>query len=562
MIRRSSSATIATAALGSAALALSAAAIPAVPAHASLSQASLPPLVISTSGSGVLPPYVRNFNPCAGYNTNPGGTFAVIYEPLFLLDSVQYKQYPWLATAETISKDLKTVTLTIRHGVKWSDGQPFSAQDVYYTLAVLDKKSAQCGSGLWSQGTTSVNLVGSDQVSIHFRTADSTRLYTLIPNMGILPKHIFEKAANPVTLRIPNPVGTGPFTEVQNFTAQGYDLGHNPYYWQASKIAMPAIRLVGFTSGQADQLATEAGQVDWSGTAIPNAARVYDARNPNFHHFYPAGFADNPLFFDDTKYPYSLPAFRKALSMAINRQAIDVNANYGYDPPATATGLDPWPSWIDKSIPNTLVQYNPAAAQAMLKSAGFTLRNGQLFDPHGGRVSFTLIPAFDTAGGQIMAQNFKALGIDVTPQVLQFGPMFDKAQRGTFGVLYGWSNGGPTPYNWYQPFFASEFFKPIGQQDTLGWNWERWTNPQMDKLFAAFRATADVQQQHKIANQMQRIFVDNMPVVPLNEQSIAENYSTAHYTGFPTAANNYAAGQAFAFASDTLLILTRLHPSR
>jgi len=285
MIRRSRSVTMATAALGSAALALSAAAIPAVPAHASLPQAGLPPLIISTSGSGVLPPYVRNFNPCSGYSSNPGGAFAVIYEPLFLLDSVQYKQYPWLATGETISKDLKTVTVTIRHGVKWSDGQPFTAQDVYYTLAVLDKKSAQCGSGLWSQGATSVNLVGSDQVAIHFSTADSTRLYTLIPNTGILPKHIYEKAANPVTLQIPNPVGTGPFTEVQNFTAQGYDLGRNPYYWQVSKIAMPAIRLVGFTSGQADQLATEAGQIDWSGTAIPNAARVYDARNPNLAIF-------------------------------------------------------------------------------------------------------------------------------------------------------------------------------------------------------------------------------------------------------------------------------------
>src|SRR5205807_2086411 len=160
----------------------------------------------------------------------------------------------------------------------------------------------------------------------------------------------------------------------------------------------------------------ESGQADWSNALIPNASKLYDARNPQyFHHVYgPRALCSNVLALADLKYPYSLVAFRKALSMDIPRWALDRNADYGYAPPADVQGIaditnmaGPWPAWLDRRIPQTLLQYNPQAARALLKKAGFTWQNGHLIDPRGHRVTMDLIPTFWLAEGEIMARAFR-----------------------------------------------------------------------------------------------------------------------------------------------------------
>src|SRR5437588_10522878 len=100
-----------------------------VPAQAAKSSQSYPILVFQ----GGLQPLVRNFNPFAPWAAQPEMQ-ALIYEPLYEIDNVQFREYPWLATSYTWSTDLTTLTFTIRHGVRWSDGTPFTANDVYFTF--------------------------------------------------------------------------------------------------------------------------------------------------------------------------------------------------------------------------------------------------------------------------------------------------------------------------------------------------------------------------------------------------------------------------------------------
>src|SRR5438067_13293574 len=99
----------------------------------------------------------------------------------------------------------------------------------------------------------------------------------------------------------------------------------------------------------------------------------------------------------------------------------------------------------------------------MLKQAGFTWPNGKLIDPKGKPVTMSLIPTFYLAEADIMARDFRQLGIDVTIENLQFGTYYDKLQKGDFDAADGWTIGGPSPYVYYSYILDSSNYAPIGQ---------------------------------------------------------------------------------------------------
>ncbi len=533
------------------------------PAQAARPHAALRPLTIGQSSSS----YIRNFN-LFSLTQVLAAVKAAVLEPLYVVDpTANGKQTPWLATSYTFSKDLKTLTFTIRPGVKWSDGQSFSANDVLFTMNLGKTNTALDQVGLWGATglATGVSATGNT-VSIHFKQANVTTFGQIVDNLFILPAHVWSKIKNPLTYADANPVGTGPFTQVKSFSAQSYELGRNPYYWNAANLKVDALRYIGFQSNDASALALESGQVDWSGDFINNVEKVYDAKNPNYHHYYAPRDTPTTLYVTATKYPYNLPVFRKALSMAINRQALNVNAEYGYTAPTNVTGLSgAFPTWVDKSIPNTLAQYNPQAARAMLMKAGFKMQGGKLIDPKGQPVAFDLpvVAGFSDFVGiqQVLAQNFKVLGIDASPRAIAtYGAWYVQVQKGVYPVVTVWSYGNQSPYDYYYQMMGTTEYMPVGTIAPNGDNWTRYQNPQMNALFAKFRTTTDSAQQHALANQMQRIFVQDLPVIPMLNGLIKENYNTTNYTGFPTASNYYADGSPDATPM-RLIVLTHLKPS-
>jgi peptide/nickel transport system substrate-binding protein len=106
---------------------------------------------------------------------------------------------------------------------------------------------------------------------------------------------------------------------------------------------------------------------------------------------------------------------------------------------------------------------------------------------------------------------------------------------------------------------GAENYAPIGKAAT-GCDFERFKNGQMDQLFAKFRATLDTGQQHALVNQMQRLFMQYMPVIPTTINALWYEYNPTRYTGFPTKDNYYVAGPVWA-QPDRLVVLTRLRPT-
>src|SRR5438128_9853081 len=184
-----------------------------VPAHAAHPSQSYPPLRVETSIGSLL---VRNFSLCNPnlYGGTGGAAYGTIYETLYIVDYARYVEHPMLASSYQWSKDLKTLTFTIRQGVRWSDGVPFSARDVYFTFWTLPKKTGLCDElGVTGKkaAVTGVTMPAPDQVAIHFAAVDVTRFFSLVNGSWITPEHQYSQHLKDMaTWTDPNPVGTEP----------------------------------------------------------------------------------------------------------------------------------------------------------------------------------------------------------------------------------------------------------------------------------------------------------------------------------------------------------------
>src|SRR5208282_868943 len=160
------------------------------------------------------------FNPFVATGDAYGmGATGLIYEPLIQFDlAAPPTNYPWLATSYAWSNGGKTITFTIRQGVKWNNGTPFTPADVAYTFNLMKNNlSVNLGGLKISSVSTSGNTV-----AITFPTAQYTNLEE-IAGTAIVPQAIWSKAGNPATFADATPVGTGPYT-LGSFTPQGFTL--------------------------------------------------------------------------------------------------------------------------------------------------------------------------------------------------------------------------------------------------------------------------------------------------------------------------------------------------
>ena len=258
--------------------------------------------------------------------------------------------YPWLATKYKWANHNKSVVVTLRRGVKWSDGKALTAADVAFTFNYGKAHNVDL-SGLMTSGQIkSIKTHGKYTVTFNFKTVNTTVLQPLLSNVCIIPKHIWKNVKNPLTFTNSNPVGSGPFTKVVSFSNQEFTLGKNPHYWQKVKYA--GIRVPAFSSNTSALVAMRSGTIDWAPVYVADAQKAYVAKDPkHFHYFYSPPTPPLALFFNDQVYPYNVSALRKAISMSINRHELSVKAELGYEKPSDAVGIKfLYPGWVNHSL--------------------------------------------------------------------------------------------------------------------------------------------------------------------------------------------------------------------
>src|SRR5207237_10434861 len=209
-------------------------------------------------------------------------------------------------------------------------------------------------------------------VVIKLKTVDSQFIAATLNGQFVVPKHIWSKVSDPKNFTNSNPIGSGPFAKVGRFTTQDYVLNKNPNYWLKGSPNIACLEYLQAASNDAALLLIQSGQVDWTHNFVPNVAQAYVSKDPqHFHAVYATTAYPISLVLDDTQYPYSLVAFRKALSLAIDRSSVSKLGEYGYAPPVDAIGLGGlFPGWVTdpgvKAQAKAMATYNPAAAKKML----------------------------------------------------------------------------------------------------------------------------------------------------------------------------------------------------
>ena len=240
-----------------------------------------------------------------------------------------------------------------------------------------------------SNEIVSVRPVGSDKVAIRLGRVDTTFVASVLANVHVVPKHVFAHVKNVGSWLNPDPIGTGPFAVVERVGTQSYTLDRNPHYWRHGEPHFQCIERIVASSPESAVYALVHGDVDLSNNFI-RVREVYVAHDPaHFHYYYPAHAPGIGLFFDDTVYPFSIVALRKAISLAIDRKTLSQLAEHGYAPPVDALGYNRvWPTWIGKSVAAesiALATYDPTAARRLLLATGFTYDGSTLLDPKGAR---------------------------------------------------------------------------------------------------------------------------------------------------------------------------------
>ncbi len=529
-------------------------------------------LVMTGSGD---PAFVRNFNPYTAQGL-PAGQFirGAMYEGLIVTPAGGLKVRPWLARTWKWSNGNKTLTLNLAQNVKWSDGQPLTSDDVVYSLkggtGSQSKVMDVLGYTRPGSNVASVTANGKYSVVIKLKTVDSQFISTTLNGVFIVPKHIWSKVKNPATYTNKDPVGSGPFTKITRFTTQDYVLSKNPSYWQAGKPLIGCLEYVQAASNDAALALIQSGQVDWTHNFVPNVEQAYEAKDKaHFHSFYATTAYPQSLVFDDTQYPYSLVPFRKALSLAIDRQSISKLGEYGYAPPTDALGLSfLFPQWVVnsdvKAQAKAMATYNVNAAKKLLTDNGFTYQGNKLLDPKGNGVNLDIhvISGWSdwVASDQIIAKNLQAIGIDSNVKLEPDWNSWYPNAASTKNPTLLWQVGGQgSPFGFFNANFSNNAFVASGQDATNTGNWEHYKSDQGTSLLNQWKATLDPIKQQVIATQLQKLWLQELPIIPLFVGPRWSTYSTRYFHCFDSPKNHFG-DPIFTTFPDNILSFTQICP--
>jgi peptide/nickel transport system substrate-binding protein len=493
-----------------------------------------------------------------------------VYEPLEMVNILQSTKppTPWLATSSQWSNGYKTLTFTVRNGVTWSDGKPFSANDVVYTFNAMKNDKTIDDNALWTNDAgplMSVALKGTNQVVFNFNTAAQPYFYFVADLTPIIPQHIWStlNQSKLSTYGDSRPVGTGPYV-MSSCSAQNIKYLRNPHYWQSTAShPVPQVAEVdypAYLSNTPGNLALSTGQANWGGQYIPNIQSFWVSKDTAHRHYWFPPVGNVSLVPNLTNPLLGKLAVRQAMAYAINKATVARLGESGYQQPANQTGVitPTFQSWADSSLPQP--SYNPGKAEQLLKSAGFTKGSDGIYQSGGQPLSFTIktISGYSDwdASLQIITQQLKAVGIQVTVQDENSSPYGTDLASGHFQLAYAGSGGlgpvpGPSPY--YE-LRGALFSGSIGV-----YNFSRYKSASTDALFNQY-AGASQAQQVQIMHQVQQVMVNDIPYIPVTEGVDWYQYDTSHIGGWPTESNPYAQPSPYS-APDNAVVLTHIYPT-
>jgi len=437
-------------------------------------------------------------------------------------------------------------TFNLVQDAEWSDGEPLTAADVKYTL---DTQYAgdYSGGGDSKEFVDTVTVVDDNTVKITV-TEYASAFLDFLNSMYIVPKHIWEDVADIDTEANLAPVGSGPWLWDEYVPQSHVAFKKNPNYWGGT-VNIDEMVLEIYGSQELALLALKTGQVDMVPTVelysyIPQLLESTDVkvgvdRAANFYNF---------LFVDHREEPNNLPAFRQAVSMAINRQDIIDFALFTYGsiprmvplvPEAIASEDVDWPG-LGMTDEARIDEAN-AMLDADSDFSDFVEGETRTYKGDPLNIEMTIVnrPA-DVQQAEIIRENMAEIGINVSLKLIGFGPMM--------GMMFGggwddwtWSTaghgaGGSTLDGLAQEFGADPY-NVWYDAPSLGWG----EDGDGGGTTAARALQADLRQSRReddpatlatLIEQIQVDFAAELPIIPLSQGNTIYAYRLDTFTGW------------------------------
>ncbi len=526
----------------------------------------------------------NNWNPYS-IGAFPGFGDNVVYEPLAYYSAFSDQEILWLAESYKYGPDYKSLTIKIRPNVTWSDGQPFTADDVAYTLTTLKElgSKVQWGSDV-QRYVAEAKATDPLTVDITFNVPAPRFFFFMEFKMDngvyIVPKHIFEgqdwTSFTDYDLAKGWPVTTGPYKVVLGSPEQKvWDRRDDWWAYKTGLVkSLPGPeRLILLPFGDSDQAAQAvlSNQADHARISVQNMKSVLEGNPKATSHSgreLPYGYVDwwpISLYVNNTKPPFDDPDVRWALSYFIDRKQL-VDVAYQGAGVASPLPMPPYPGlkpFID-NINDLLEKYptnefNPEKGAALLTKKGWTKGSDGIWaDASGNKLKMDILSfSFIQSIAPVVAEQLKKQGVDATFSMPPDN--FTQIQKGTYtAAIFGHGGSVKDPYETLRLYQSSSTSVP----GVNGANFSLWSNADYDKIVDQVYATPmdDQAKLKDLYHQAMAIWLPNLPDIQLVEDIHNIALNTTYWTGWPSNEDNYVNEHSYSLTWN--LVLMHLKPAQ
>jgi peptide/nickel transport system substrate-binding protein len=410
------------------------------------------------------------------------------------------------------SEDDLTFTFTLRDGVKFHDGRPFTSADAKYTLDLVFSstfaKSASFYEGVGAERRSYIKSVEAPDP--HTLIITTIRPWTgLLSNLvavAIIPKDSYQTLKD-------HPLGTGPFKFVSyDSSQQVLDLQANPDYWDGAP-NVPVLRVRVIADTNALQAELRSGRVDIAPlptSLSPDAIKLL-GQDPKLQVLQFTGSNLNLLTLNVSQPPLNDMRVRQAIAYAVDREGMIRDLLLGQG--KIAQSILPEESWAYHA--GQKYSFDPAMAKKLLDEAGLKDPDGD-----GRQMRFAKPVVFKVSGSSVAAKNYagviqnylKNVGVPVSIETAELNTLFDELRRGNFQIFYGqWVGGNQDPIFFKDLFATSE----IPTETRASRNRSRYSNKELDALIDEAINTFDREKAKQLYERIQDIVSRDVPVLPL-----------------------------------------------
>lgn len=482
-------------------------------------------------------------------NPTPG-TGGLVYETLFSYNPLTNEYGPWLAESGEWVSDNEYV-VKFRKGIKWTDGEPFTAHDYVFTYE-LAKGNELPYSPIWNW-MESITAIDDYTASVKFSEPHYAEWDGELYQRYIIPEHIWSKVpADELITRVnANPVGTGSYL----YFNAGQDRMvwvRNDDWWGNEVFGQPKpkyiVDLVNVSNNITLGMLMK-GEIDLSNNFIPGVEKIKQVVGLQTWFEgepYMLSWNTAKVYMNTLRKPMDDARFRRALAFAINQDNIVKRVYGGLVLPANPTGLfgEGRLAYLDQDVVDEYgFSYDPAKAKKMLDEAGYVDKNGDGWrdNPDGTPIKLEIIvPSGWTDWMEAIrsiSNDAQAVGINLVPAFPDAALYDNNRFNRNFDMLIGnqQSTASSSPFDYWNRVFSDNIH---GTSVTTG-NWGCYNNPQLFRWIDAFNMTNDEATKRSLASNIQKTLLVDMPVIPLWHNGLWAQYTNTNWTNWPSETNPY-----------------------